>query len=66
LDVLRRAEDTFEPGTAGAWHHDGEVARACVSEPFAVEQDRGSGGEERLADDELALLRDLGDDAVDG
>jgi hypothetical protein len=63
-DVLRLTEDTFYVRPAAARNGgDDEVAGAGVTETLAVEHERYARDEEGLADDELAALRDLDDDA---
>jgi hypothetical protein len=64
LDVLRLAENPLELCPAAARPHDGEVARTYIAEPLAVEHERNVRHEERLAQDELALLLDLDDEKV--
>ena len=64
LDVVRVAEDPLELRAAASRPDDGEVATSGTSESLAVENERRVGNEVRLADDELAALRDLDDDPV--
>ena len=64
LDVVRVAEDPLELRAAASRPDNGEVATSGTSESLAVENERRAGNEVRLADDELAALRDLDDDPV--
>ena len=64
-DVLRLAEDAVDTRPAAPRNGgDDEVARAGVLEALAVEDERDPWDEERLADNELAALGDLDDDAL--
>jgi hypothetical protein len=64
-DVRAPAEDTLDPCTATTGNGgDDQVAWAGVAEPLAVEHEGNAWNEERLADDELAALRDLDDDPL--
>jgi hypothetical protein len=63
-DVLRLPQHALEAGAAAVGHGDDrEIARTGLADALAVEDERDAGDEERLADDELAALRDLDDDA---
>jgi hypothetical protein len=62
--VVRLAENAFQLRAPAPGADNGEVARAGVAEAFAVEHERHTRDEVRLADDELAALLDLDDRAV--
>jgi hypothetical protein len=64
LDVVGLAERPLDSRTTPARERDDEIPRAHVSEPLAVEDERHARNEVRLADDELAALRNLDDDAI--
>jgi hypothetical protein len=64
LDVVGLAERALDSRTTPARERDDEVSRAGVSEALAVEDERHARHEVRLADDELAALRNLDDDAI--
>jgi len=62
LDRVRSAEDPLEPRPAPSVRGDDrEVAGTRFVAPFLVEQDRRTGREVGLADDELPASRDLDD-----
>jgi hypothetical protein len=63
VDRRRLPEHALEPSPAAAGKDDRQVARTGVSEVLSVEDERHSRLEEGVADDELAALRDLDDDA---
>jgi hypothetical protein len=62
LDVAGLAENLLQPRSSPSRADDREVAGAGVAEALAVENQRDTRNEERLADDELAALRNLDDD----
>src|SRR5262249_15966376 len=62
LDVVRATEDAVEPRMPAIRIDDGEIAGPRVPESLAVDDERDAGREERLADDELAALRELDND----
>ena len=64
LDVLRSPQRPFDTRTPAAGERDDEIPRADVTEPFPVQDERDACDEVRLADDELAALRNLDDDSV--
>jgi hypothetical protein len=64
LDVFGVSEDTFDLRSATAGAHNDEIATSRSAEAFAIEDKRRARNEVRLADDELAALRDLDDDAI--
>src|SRR5207244_7237269 len=61
LDVVRAPEDPLELGAATSRPDDREVALARLAEALAVEEQRRSGLEVRLAHDELAAASQLDD-----
>jgi hypothetical protein len=64
VDVVCLPEHTLEPRAAATLSRDdGEIAAARVSETLSIENERNTRLEVRLADDELAALRDLDDGA---
>jgi hypothetical protein len=66
LDMIRRAENLLDLGAPAARVHDGEIPRRNVPDSFRVENHRHTGGEVRLADDQLPAATDLDDDALLG
>src|SRR6266545_7307793 len=64
LDVARLAEDALELRTAAPRPDNGKIAGPGVAESLAVEDERHPRHEVRLADDQLAALRDLDDGCV--
>jgi hypothetical protein len=64
--VVRRAENVLDLGAAAPRLHDGEIARRDIPDSLRVENQRHTGREVRLADDQLAAATDLDDDALLG
>jgi hypothetical protein len=60
------AERLLEAGPPSTRRDDRELARTNRVETAAVEDERNSGSEERLADEEAAASADLDDEAVKG
>jgi hypothetical protein len=59
VDPARRAEDLLDPGPAAAEPDDDEIADRGLARPLAIDDDRDSALEVRLADEELALASQL-------
>src|SRR5262245_55373956 len=64
LDVVRLSQRSFDARASAAGESDDEIAWADVTQTLAVEDERHAGQEVRLADDELAALRNLDDDSL--
>ena len=62
VDVIRGSEDALDAGPAAARADDGEIAGPGVAETVAVDDERHSRLEVRLADDELPAFAQLDDD----
>jgi hypothetical protein len=66
LDGVGGAERLLETRPPSTRRDDRELARTNRVETAAVEDERNSGPEERLADEEAAASADLDDEAVRG
>jgi hypothetical protein len=64
LDVARLPEPSLDARTPTVGEGNDEIPRTDVTELLAVEDERNPRHEVRLADDELAALRNLDDDRV--
>jgi hypothetical protein len=64
LDVAGVAEHALQLGPSPSMPDDGEIPGASVSQPFAIDGQRGAGCEDRLAHDELSPSGELDDEAI--
>ena len=64
FDVVSFSEHSFEPRPAATGSNDREITAPGLAQSLAVEDERDPGHEVRLADDKLAALCDLDDNAV--
>ena len=62
VDVIRGSEDALDASASAARADDSEIAGPSVAETVAIDDDRYSRGEVRVADDELPARAQLDDD----